>query len=271
MQFLSCQARGGAYNGGMTVVEILRACFEIAVLWVLIYQLYRLLKGARAGAILAGLLALVVVCFFVLEVTEARVLQKIAALILSPGLLLVVIFQPEIRSSLAKLGSKRLIRPLFKQREEKKDFVDKVVDSVQYLASKRFGALICICRNDKLHEFSQNATKVDALYSRELIGTIFFPKTLLHDGAVIVDDERIVCAAAILPVSNRELKDRSMGLRHRAGIGIAETSDAVVIIVSEETGCVSLAVGNAILRDLSEDLLKERLNKLLNTNAHEND
>lgn len=255
----------------MSLVEILRACFEIAVLWVVIYQMYRLLRGSRAGAILAGLLALVVVCFAVLELTEAHVLQKLATLIPSPGLFLVVIFQPEIRSALAKFGSKRLIRPIFKQREEKEGFVDKVVESVQYLASKRFGALICICRNNKLQEVAQNATKVDALYSRELIGTIFFPKTLLHDGAVIVNDERIVCAAAILPVSNRELKDRSMGLRHRAGIGIAESSDAVVVIVSEETGCVSLAVGNAIMRDLSEDLLKDRLNKLLNTNAHAND
>ena len=120
-----------------------------------------------------------------------------------------------------------------------------------------------------VREVVQSATQVDALYSRELIGTIFFPKTLLHDGAVVVDDERIVCAAAILPVSNRELKDRSMGLRHRAGIGMAESSDAVVVIVSEETGSVSLAVGNKIQRDLTENLLKERLGELLNIHAEE--
>ena len=258
-----------AYNGGMIVVDILRACFEIAVLWILFYQLYRMMKSARAGAILAGLLVLVLLCVVVLEVTEARVLQKIAALILSPGLLLVVIFQPEIRNALAKFGLKRLISPLFKQQERASGFVDTVADSVQFLASKRIGALICFCRNDKLREVVQSATQVDALYSRELIGTIFFPKTLLHDGAVVVDDERIVCAGAILPVSKRELKDRAMGLRHRAGIGMAESSDAVVVIVSEETGSVSLAVGNKIQRDLTENLLKERLSELLNIHAEE--
>lgn len=259
-----------AYNVGMIVVDILRACFEIAVLWVLFYQLYRMMKSARAGAILAGLLVLVLLCVVVLEVTEARVLQTIAGWIVSPAvIMLVVIFQPEIRNALAKFGLKRLISPLFKQQERASGFVDTVADSVQFLASKRIGALICFCRNDKLREVVQSATQVDALYSRELIGTIFFPKTLLHDGAVVVDDERIVCAGAILPVSKRELKDRAMGLRHRAGIGMAESSDAVVVIVSEETGSVSLAVGNKIQRDLTENLLKERLSELLNIHAEE--
>lgn len=252
----------------MTAIEILRAIFEILVLWVLIYQLYRMVRGSRGGAILAGLLALVILCYFVLEITEARVLQKIATLILSPGVVVVVLFQPEIRNALAKFGANRLISPLFNRRAGTQDFITKVVDSVQFLASKRIGALICICRNNKLSEYVQTATHMDAEYSRELIGTIFFPKTLLHDGAVIVNDERIVCAGAILPVSNKELKDRTMGLRHRAGIGMAESSDAVVVIVSEETGTISLAVGSSIQRDLSDTLLTQRLNELLNSHAN---
>lgn len=271
MQILSCLACAVAYNGGMTVLDILRAIFEILVLWVLIYQLWRVVKGSRGGAILAGLLALVVVCYFVLEITEARVLQKIATLILSPGVVVVVLFQPEIRNALAKLGANRLFMPLFRRRSEKQDFIAKVVDSVHYLASKHFGALICICRTNKLTEYAQTATQIDAEYSRELIGTIFFPKTLLHDGAVIVEDERIVCAGAILPVSNKELADRSLGLRHRAGIGMAESSDAVVIIVSEETGTISLAVGGTLQRDVSDTLLTERLTELLNSHANTED
>ena len=255
----------------MTAIDILRALFEILVLWVLIYQLYRMVRGSRGGAILAGLLALVILCYFVLEITEARVLQKIAALILSPGVVVVVLFQPEIRNALAKFGANRLIKPLFSRRSEKQDFIAKVVDSVQFLASKHIGALICICRTNKLSECVQTATRIDAEYSRELIGTIFFPKTLLHDGAVIVDDERIVCAGAILPVSNKEIKDRSLGLRHRAGIGMAESSDAVVVIVSEETGGISLAVGSALQRDMSESLLTQRLTELLNSHANTQD
>lgn len=252
----------------MTVIEFLRASFEVMVLWVLFYQLYRMVRGSRGGAILAALVVLVLLCYFVVQIAEAHVLQKIAELIVGPGILVVVLFQPEIRNALAKFGSNRLIKPLFGRRSDRHDFISKVVESVQYLASKHIGALICICRTNKLAEYVQTATRIDAEYSRELIGTIFFPKTLLHDGAVIVDDERIVCAGAILPVSNKELKDRAMGLRHRAGIGMSESSDAVIVIVSEETGTVSLAVGGSIQRDVSDSLLKERLTELLNSHAN---
>lgn len=247
----------------MSLLELLSALFEIAVLWVLFYQLYRAIKDSRAAAILAGLIATVIVGYILLELTHAVVLKQLAGLIIGPGTLLVVLFQPEVRSGLAKFGSNKIIRRLLSQREENTDFVSSVCESVAYLVSKRYGALIAICRNNNLQEYTATGTELDACFSRELIGTIFMPKTLLHDGAVIVQGDRIVCAAAILPVSNRELKDRSMGLRHRAGIGLAEASDAVVIIVSEETGSVSLAVGSEVKRDLSLELLSQRLTQLL--------
>lgn len=247
----------------MTVIEFLRASFEVMVLWVLFYQLYRMVRGSRGGAILAALVVLVLLCYFVVQIAEAHVLQKIAELIVDPGILVVVLFQPEIRNALAKFGSNKYLRRLLNQQVENQDFVARVRDSVSYLVSKRFGALIAICRSNKLSEYAKTGTMLKAQYSRELIGTIFMPKTLLHDGAVIVDNEVIVSAASILPVSNRELKDRSMGLRHRAGIGLAEASDAVVIIVSEETGAVSLAVGNMVQRDINLDLLSSRLTQLL--------
>ena len=241
----------------MTLLEILRAIFEILVLWALFYQLYRAVKDSRAAAILAGLIATVILGYILLEITHAVVLKQLAGLIIGPGTILVILFQPELRTALARLGS----------RQENKDFVTLVRESVAYLVSKRYGALIAICRSNKLQEYAKTGTMLDAQYTRELIGTIFMPKTLLHDGAVIVNNERIVAAAAILPVSNRELKDRSMGLRHRAGIGLAEASDAVVIIVSEETGSVSLAVGNMVQRDINLELLSERLTNLLNSHA----
>ncbi len=246
----------------MTFLLVLRAVFEIIVLWVVFYQLYRAFKDSRAAAILGGLLAIVLLGGIVLELAQATVLKQIAGAIIGPGTILVVLFQPELRTALAKLGSQRFTRRLW-QRSTNKDFVEVVKDSVQYLVSKRFGALIAISRSNSLSEYAKTGTMLDAAYTRELIGTIFMPKTLLHDGAVIVHQERIVAAAAILPVSNRELKDRSMGLRHRAGIGLAESSDAVVIIVSEETGSVSLAVGNMVQRDISLELLSQRLTQLL--------
>ncbi len=246
----------------MSILTLLRAIFEIIVLWVVFYQLYRAFKDSRAAAILGGLLAIVLLGGIVLELAQATVLKQIAGAIIGPGTILVVLFQPELRTALAKLGSQRFTRRLW-QRSTNKNFVEMVKDSVQYLVSKRFGALIAITRSNNLSEYAKTGTMLDASYSRELIGTIFMPKTLLHDGAVIVHQERIVSAGAILPVSNRELKDRSMGLRHRAGIGLAESSDAVVIIISEETGSVSLAVGNMVQRDISLELLSQRLTQLL--------
>lgn len=247
----------------MPFVDVLSALFEIAVLWLIFYQLYRVVKDSRAAAILAGLIVIVLMAYFVLELTHALVLKELAGLIIGPGTILVILFQPEIRNALAKFGSNKYIRRVLGQQVENQDFVARVRDSVAYLVSKRHGALIAISRTNKLSEYAKTGTILNADYTRELIGTIFMPKTLLHDGAVIVDNERIVSAASILPVSNRELKDRSMGLRHRAGIGLAEASDAVVIIVSEETGSVSLAVGNIVQRDINLDLLSSRLTQLL--------
>lgn len=249
----------------MDPFHILRAIFEILVLWVIFYQLYRAFKDSRAAAILGGLVIILLLSIFLLEILHASVLQRIASAIIGPGTILVILFQMEIRTALAKLGTHPILSKLFLKRELTNDFPSRVCDSVAYLVSKRFGALIAICRQNKLSEWTSSGTMVDAVYSRELIGTIFMPKTLLHDGAVIVDHERVVSAGAILPVSNKELKDTSMGLRHRAGIGLAEASDAVVIIVSEETGTISLVVGNMLQRDVSLALLRNRLNELLYT------
>lgn len=247
----------------MDLLHILRALFEILVLWIIFYQLYRAFKDSRAAAILGGLVIILLLSIFLLEILHASVLQRIASAIIGPGTILVILFQTEIRTALAKLGTHPFFPNLFLKRELTNDFPSRVCDSVAYLISKRFGALIAISRQNKLSEWASSGTMLDAIYTRELIGTIFMPKTLLHDGAVIVDHERVVSAGAILPVSNKELKDTSMGLRHRAGIGLAEASDAVVIIVSEETGTVSLVAGNQLQRDVSLDLLRTRLTELL--------
>ncbi len=249
----------------MDVPFILRAIFEIVVLWIIFYQIYRTFKDSRAAAIMAGLVFIIVFAAVLLELTHAAVLQQIAGSFLGPGtllLILFILFHPELRTALAKLGANRVLGRLW-DREKNEDFISCICDSVSFLVSKRYGALIAICRNNKLSEYVKTGTELDSICSRELIGTIFMPKTMLHDGAVIINNERIVAAACILPVSNRELKDRSLGLRHRAGIGLAEASDAVVIIVSEETGSVSLVVGNVVQRDISVQMLAARLTELI--------
>lgn len=245
----------------MSVVASFRPVFEILVLWVVLYQLYRALKDSRGAAILGGLVAIVGGGAILLKILHATVLQQIAGMILGPGTLLVVLFQPELRTALAKLGTKGFFGSVLKRKEDQ-DFVSCMRESVAYLVSKHYGALIAICRKNKLQEYVSSGTRIDALCSRELIGSIFMTKTLLHDGAMIINDERIVSAGSILPVSSKEL-ERSMGLRHRAGIGLAENSDAVVIIVSEETGGVSLVVNGVVQRNISLNLLCERLTELL--------
>ena len=141
----------------MTFLEILRALFEILVLWALFYQLYRAVKDSRAAAILAGLIATVILGYFLLEVTHAVVLKQLAALIIGPGTLLVILFQPEIRTALARFGSNKLIARLLSNQQENQDFVTLVRESVSYLVSKRYGALIAICRSNKLQEYAKEA------------------------------------------------------------------------------------------------------------------
>ena len=156
----------------MTLLEILRAIFEILVLWALFYQLYRAVKDSRAAAILAGLIATVILGYILLEMTHAVVLKQLAGLIIGPGTILVILFQPEIRTALARLGSNKLISRLIGTRQENKDFVTLVRESVAYLVSKRYGALIAICRSNKLQEYAKTGTLLDAQYTRELIGTM---------------------------------------------------------------------------------------------------
>ncbi len=240
---------------------------EILILWFVFYQLYRSFRNSRGAAILVGLVGIILVGSIMLELVQATVLKYIVTSFIGIGTLLAVVFQPEMRSALARIGNHHVIRRFWNQ-EDKSDFVSQIIDTIPYLVSKRYGALIAICRSNKLESYVASGVKMDALFSRELLGTIFMPKTLLHDGAVIIENERIISAGSILPVSNRELKDRSMGLRHRAGIGLAEESDAVIIIVSEETGAVSLAVGNMVERNVDMNYLSIRLTELLYTANH---
>lgn len=249
--------------------QLFTAVFEITVLWFVFYQLYRAFKDSRAAAILIGLVGLVIGGGILLEIFEASVLKYIVSSFAALGTILAILFQPELRTALAKLGSRNFIGALW-TKPDSTSFVDEMIESISYLVSKRYGALLVISRKNKLDQMDILGVKLDSLYSRELIGTIFMTKTLLHDGAVIIENERITYAAAILPISNKEFKDKSMGMRHRAGIGLAEISDAVVVIVSEETGAVSIAVGSVVERNVDTTYLKTRLNELLHVNtAHE--
>lgn len=245
----------------MSAIELFqehwRAATEIGVLWLLIYQIFRVFRSTRGARILIGLAVVVIVLTLASQLLELKVIEwiiKSATAILAFGLL--IIFQPELRNALARLGSTNLFS--FSTRHQQ-EFLDALADAVVKLSNKRFGALFAIERNISLEDYESTGVTIDAQLSVELVTTIFHPKTSLHDGGMILSQERVEAAGCIFPVSQKELSDRALGLRHRAGFGISEDTDAVAIVVSEETGAISILVDGKMLRDLSEADFRKKL------------
>ncbi len=239
-----------------------RAAIEILILTVIVYQGYVYFRATRAARILVGLLLFIIGLallsrYLKLEVIE-WVVKYLTALL---AVALVVLFQPELRRGLAELGS-RFSSFLIAQRKET---VADLVEVVQILAKRHFGALIAIERGISLKDMLETGVEVDAKLTPELMLAIFCPKAALHDGGVIFNlvDERIAGAGCVFPVSQKELLDRSIGLRHRAAIGVTEESDAIALVVSEETGHLSIAVDGELEQNLSDDEFRDRLNELL--------
>jgi len=169
---------------------------------------------------------------------------------------LLIIFQPELRNALAKLGSSKLFSFTQTQRHE---FLDTFADAVSQLSKKRIGALFAFERSISLKEHLKTGVELDALFSPEFALTVFHPKTALHDGGMIIAQNRVAGAGCVFPVSSRDLADRSTGLRHRAAIGVTEEADCVAVVVSEETGQVSICVDGKLSRGLSDEVFRKKM------------
>ena len=233
---------------------------EILILAVLLYHGYRYFRATRGATILTGLLAILILLTFLSELLQLEVIgwiMKNFFIFLSIGL--VVIFQPEMRRALAELGSSSL----FFWGRRQTPLVDQVCEVTDKLAKKRFGALIAIEADEELKDYMETGVSLDAEFSSELLLTIFHPKTALHDGGMILAKDRVKGAGCVFPVSQRELLDRSLGLRHRAGLGISEETDAIAIVVSEETGGVTVCHRGKMEQELSIDELREKLENWL--------
>lgn len=238
-----------------------RSAVEILILWVFIYQIYRAFRATRGARILVGLAMIFVALTLASQILQLEVIRFIitrAAVV--AALALLIIFQPELRNALARLGSSKLLFSFNATQQEK--FLDTLSEAVWQLSKKRFGALFAIERTIALKDHVDTGVIINGTMSSELALTVFHPKTALHDGGVILVGERIVAAACVFPVSQSEIRDRSMGLRHRAAIGLTEESDAVTIAVSEETGAVSICVDGKIERNLDEDEFHKRLEEI---------
>ncbi|MEC8941200.1 MAG: diadenylate cyclase CdaA, partial [Verrucomicrobiota bacterium] len=237
-----------------------RSAVEILILWVFIYQFYRTFRATRGARILVGLAMIFVALTLASQLLQLEVMQFIITRVaVVAALALLIIFQPELRMALARLGSSRLWSFNITQQEE---FLSSVADAVWQLSKKRYGALFAIERSIGLKDQIETGVEINGDLSSELALTIFHPKTALHDGGVVLSGERIVAASCVFSVSQTEIGDRSMGLRHRAAIGLTEESDAVSIVVSEETGAVSICVDGRIERNMDEDGFRDRLEEI---------
>lgn len=242
---------------------------DLAVLTYLVYLLLKLIRETRAGQLMKGIV-LLIVAYAVSSFLELTVMEYLLQQALDIGLLaMLILFQPELRRALEQFGQNKLGIKLIgigtpsndiKQRWT--ETIDIICDSCVELSASCTGALIVIERQTRLGEQIESGTIMNALPSQQIFGNIFYPKTPLHDGAVIMRNGMIHAAACFLPkAQNDRLIDKSLGSRHRAAIGMSENSDALVIVVSEETGQISVALNGVLTRDYTREKLKSTLEK----------
>jgi len=232
---------------------------EIIILSVTFYCVYRVLHGTRGADILVGLsivLGFLALGVFLLNLEVLRHLLVGILTILPIGA--IILFQQEIRQALAELALGRN----FQSNTNQQRIINAVVSACESLAEKRHGALIALGGTLSPQDVLQSGVPIDAVVSQELLETIFYPKTALHDGAVWIRNGRIVAAACIFPITRKESLHRSHGLRHRAALGISEETDAVVIVVSEENGSLAVCHKGVLERPISPDRLRQRLSDL---------
>ena len=250
----------GFLNDIPIIADFILPALDIALLAFLLYKLYEILEETRAVQLLRGavIVALVYALAWIFQLSTMLWLLEIIA----PGLFigLAIVFQPELRNIIARLGQ----RDFFRGKTRQKPFqVEAVLNAAEVLASRRRGALVVFGRKTGLKNIVDTGTRVNADLSSALILTIFGHDGPLHDGAAVVVDGRLAAAGCFLPLSNQPDIRRSFGTRHRAALGLAEETDAVILSVSEETGAMSLAYDGNIFYDLDEDDIRRRLHELL--------
>jgi diadenylate cyclase len=237
---------------------------DILLVAAVFFAILRLLRGTQAMVLLRGALLLVALLGLL---TSQEVLPAFSWLVQTtlPAVLFAipVIFAPEIRHALERLGRAGLFQPSEKYSAQMRDVIDAIVSAAERLSGRRHGALIVLQRRDRLDEFVQTGVRLEANVTPELLLQVFYPNTPLHDGAVIIEGSRLVAASCVMPLSASGVlmrsPERQMGLRHRAALGISEVSDAVAVVVSEETGSISVVHSGRMIRQLDPERLENIL------------
>lgn len=243
---------------------------DVAIVAFVIYKVLGFIRETRALQLVKGLLILVLITV-VSEQFNLYTLNWILKNTLQLGVIaLVIVFQPELRRALEYVGRSKFITPQFAQmdKERAKVITAAIIKAVDYFSTNKIGALIIMERETILNDIAETGTKIDAEISTELLGNIFYEGAPLHDGATIVRGDRVYAAGCVLPLTQSKTLSKDLGTRHRAGIGITENSDAIAIIVSEETGIISIAVDGKLSRFLDIKTVEKTLLNIYLSQIH---
>jgi len=238
------------------IVDIL----DILIVSYLLYRLFSLMRGTRAVHMFFGLIVLFILSVIAQWVNMIALDWIISSLRTVWVIAFVIIFQPELRRALAMMGQNPVLSR-FVSVQESKGVVPEIIKAVASMSEKRIGALIVLEKDMGLKNYAETGTEVDATVSAELLGTIFTPPSPLHDGAVIIQNDRVVAAGCILPLTQDPRVASALGTRHRAALGLSEETDAIVIVVSEETGTIAYAEGGKLHRKIDINTLRGDLLK----------
>ena len=227
---------------------------EILIVAFLLYRILVVIQRTRAMQIMLGVV-LVAMLYGLARLLDLILVRTLLEAAFQYGAIAaLVVFQPELRAALARLGRNRMIRAF--QRLEGSRVVEELIDATERLARARHGAIIAIEQKASLEEYAMTGSSVEAPVSAEMLVTIFTPYSPLHDGAVLISGDRIRCAGAILPLTQSPISDRSLGTRHRAALGLSDETDAIVLVVSEESSQVAVAQGGILERDVDPERLR---------------
>lgn len=244
-----------------SVWDIVTNIIDICILWYLLYFLLKNLKNNIKMVLIFKGIVFIVILKILSNLLNLYTLGLVLEYIIMWGpLALIIIFQPEIRTVLEQLGRSQLLgRHKVLSRDERERIVDEIMEAIEYLRKNRFGALIAIERNVSLQEYIAPATKIYADISAQILESLFYPNSALHDGGVIIQGTKVTCAGCVFKTSMDNKLNKSLGTRHRAALGLAEESDAIVLVVSEETGKISIAINSTMNYNLTTEEFKKML------------
>jgi diadenylate cyclase len=244
--------------------EIWKPVIEIIVLWLVIYHILLFFEGTRAFQVLRGII-LILFAFFIFQRLDFEILEWLLTKLFAISVIaILVIFHPEIRQGLARLGQRHLFGGAASLREEELDFVLKEISkAAEALARNKMGALIAIEKDDPLAGFIESGVIVDGSVSADLIEAVFTPNNPLHDGGLIIQGSRIAAAGCLFPLTMNQDLSRIFGTRHRAALGLSEDTDAIIVVISEERQDISLVYGSKFYKDINSSELAERIKGIM--------